>query len=77
MKYSNGDTGDHLFLCLMPRVCVFLPLAERPDKRAGLRDPGDDEDEAGCRETETHRANAERRRRGRRVIVYSCEALVS
>lgn len=58
-------------------VCVFLPLAERPDKRAWLRDPGDDEDEAGCRETETHRTNAERRWRGRRGVAYSCEALVS
>lgn len=36
-----------------------------PVKRARLRERGDDEDEAGCRASEAHRANATRRRGGK------------
>lgn len=64
-----------LWPSLTVRIFVSLFPAELPDKWAWLWDFGDDEDEAGCGATETHRTNAERRWRGRYQVVAQQESV--
>lgn len=61
--------------CYLVWLCVsaFLSPAGLPDKWARLWERGDDEDEAGCWATETHRTNAKRRWRGRRQVIAQQE----